>query len=41
MQKECDEGKLEWIPKEKLEVIAACAGQWRRKKQENDRHDYQ
>ena len=41
MQKECDEVKLEWIPKEKLEVIAACAGQWRRKKQENDRHDYQ
>ena len=41
MQKECDEGKLEWIPKEKLEVIAACAGQWRRKKQENDRYDYQ
>ena len=31
MQKECDEGILEWIPKEKLEVIAACAGQWRRK----------
>ena len=31
MRKECDEGKLEWIPKEKLEVIAACAGQWRRK----------
>ena len=41
MQKECDEGKLELIPKEKLEVIAACAGQWRRKKQENDRYDYQ